>query len=151
MTQGPETHSSIFLSASYFCFSLQVEDMAGFRDPQFSFNSRGKKECNIHVYTHTHTPIIFGRFRQHIGAMGCKGTLPAKEEGEHRHGSCGNYSEPEIDFFSLEASYSPEYIYISLRSIDTCHMVSQTASNLMAHEDFPSETLCSLMGHFDGW
>lgn len=62
---------------------------------------RGKKECNMRVYTHTHTPIVFGRFIQHIGAIGCKGTLPPKEEGEHTHGSCRNCAEPEIDYFLL--------------------------------------------------
>lgn len=73
--------------------------------------------------------------------MGWKGPLPPKEEGEHRRGPCGNCSEPEIDYFSLEASYSPEYISVSLRSTDICHMVSRTASDLMTCEDFPSETL----------
>lgn len=62
------------------------------------------------MLVHTHTPIIFVGFRQHIGEMGYKGTLPPKEEGEHRGGSCGNCPEPEVDYFYLEASYSPEYI-----------------------------------------
>lgn len=73
--------------------------------------------------------------------MGHKGTLLPKEDGEHRHVSCGNCSEPETYYFYLETSYSSEYIYVSLRSTDICHMVSQTASNLMACEEFPSERL----------
>lgn len=111
-------------------------------DPYFSFIIKWVKHTCVHTQ-----PIIFRRFRQHIKAMGVQKSNSPKGGGQHRCGPGENCSEPETDYFYLEvscifrhkASYSQEYIYISLRSTDICYLFSQGTPKLLLWEEFSSE------------
>lgn len=126
--KGLGTTNAFFFSASFFCFSLQVEDTAGFEGACFSFTIKEKRRNAPCMCVYTHTPVIFRRFRLYIRTKVQRNNCP-KGGGEHRHGPWGNCSEPGTDYFYLEAScisrhkssYSQKYVYVSLRSRHTSY------------------------------